>query len=231
MPSGQATDGTHDSPVSIPDLSAGRIGLRASVPQTNNQDLFMTTRHSFKTASALCLCLPFILTGCPRQADNINPQTMADAIHTVLEADRTAYTQLIVNRLSLEENVIKASEHWKDDKALLLPAQMFRAGAEIAGKKQTGFSYSLLSPWPINKKNAPKTDTEKKGLEEAVKTGKNYYGEETLGDKRFFTAVYPDKAVAEACIKCHNDHPDTPKKDFKLDDVMGGIVIRIPLSS
>jgi hypothetical protein len=154
---------------------------------------------------------------------------MADAIHAVLEADRTAYTQLIVNRLSLEENVIKASEHWKDDKALLLPAQMFRAGAEIAGKNQKEFSYSLLSLWPINKKNAAKTDAEKKGLEQVVASGKNFYIEETLGDKHFFTAVYPDKAVAEACVKCHNNHEDTPKKDFKQGDVMGGIVIRIPL--
>lgn len=184
-----------------------------------------------RKSAFLGLSLPFLLCGCPQQNGGISPQTMADALHAVLEADRTAYTQLIVNRLSIEENVIKASEHWQDDKALLLPAQMFRAGAEIAGKKQSDFSYSLLSLWPINKKNAPKTDAEKKGLEEVVKTGKNYYAEENLGDKRFFTAVYPDKAVAEACIKCHNNHQDTPKKDFKMDDVMGGVVIRIPLGT
>lgn len=171
-----------------------------------------------------------MLAGCLEKGNNVSTQTMADAIHTVLQADRTVYTQLIVNRLANEENVIKASEHWKDDKALLLPAQMFRAGAEIAGK-QSDFSYSLLSLWPINKKNAAKTDAEKKGLEQVAKTGATFYGEEELGDKRFFTAIYPDKAVAEACIKCHNNHPDTPKKDFKLDDVMGAIVIRIPLKS
>jgi len=184
-----------------------------------------------KVITALCLfILAGIMAGCFKQKNSISPQTMADAIHTVLEADRTAYTQLIVNRLSVEGNIIKASEHWKDDKALLLPAQMFRAGAEIAGK-QNNFSYSLLSLWPINKKNAPKTDAEKKGLEEVVKTSNNFYVEETLGKKRFYTAVYPDKAVAEACIKCHNNHEDSPKKDFKMDDVMGAIVIRIPLDS
>ena len=45
----------------------------------------------------------------------------------------------------------------------------------------------------------------------------------------YFTAVYPDKAVAEACVSCHNHHKDTPKRDFKLDDVMGGVVVRIAL--
>ena len=171
-----------------------------------------------------------LLTGCADKSNNVSPQAMADAIHTVLEADRTAYTRLVVNRLTLEDKVIKASEHWKDDKALLLPAQMFRAGAEIAGN-QKNFSYSLLSLWPVNKKNAAKTDAERKGLEQVAQTGENFYTEETLGERLFFTAVYPDKAVAEACTKCHNNHPDSPKSDFKFGEVMGGVVIRIGLDS
>ena len=175
------------------------------------------------------LGLTGLLNGCQQQNSGISPQSMADAIHTVLEADRTAYTRYIVNRLTLQENVIKASEHWRDDKALLLPAQMFRAGAEIASN-QNAFSYSLLSLWPINKKNSAQTDAEKQGLKNAAETGENFYVEEALGDKRFFTAVYPDKAVAEACVKCHNNHVDSPKSDFKLGDVMGGVVIRIPLA-
>ncbi|MGH8566472.1 MAG: c-type heme family protein, partial [Gammaproteobacteria bacterium] len=31
--------------------------------------------------------------------------------------------------------------------------------------------------------------------------------------------------MAEACVACHNNHKDTPKRDFKLDDVMGGVVV------
>jgi hypothetical protein len=30
-------------------------------------------------------------------------------------------------------------------------------------------------------------------------------------------------------VSCHNDHKDTPRTDFKLGDVMGGVVIRVPL--
>lgn len=93
------------------------------------------------------------ITECNQQpSGGISPQTMADAIHTAIESDRTAYTRLIVNHLALEEQVIKASEHWQDDKALLSPAQMFLAGAEIAADKQNDFTYTLLSEWPINKK-------------------------------------------------------------------------------
>jgi hypothetical protein len=50
-----------------------------------------------------------------------------------------------------------------------------------------------------------------------------------VGQARYFQAVYPDLAVTEGCIGCHNAHPDSPKRDFNINDVMGGLVISIPL--
>ena len=160
----------------------------------------------------------------------ITPQKMADALHTVLEADRTVYAKHIVTRLQNEEQVIKASEYWKDEKALILPAQMFRLGSELVQESGADFSYSLLSLWPINKQNKPKTDAEKEGLQFlADNAGKNFYSEETLGDQKYFVALYPDKAVAGACIACHNNHKDSPRDDFKMGEIMGGIAIRFPI--
>ena len=46
---------------------------------------------------------------------------------------------------------------------------------------------------------------------------------------QLFEAVYADRAVTQACIGCHNAHPNSPKRDFTMNDVMGGIVISIPL--
>ncbi|MFK8022069.1 MAG: DUF3365 domain-containing protein [Pseudomonadales bacterium] len=155
---------------------------------------------------------------------------MTDWLHLVMSSDRTVYTRLIVNRLQNKEKVITASEHFEDDKALVLPAQMFRFGAEMVGESTDDFSYSLLSLWPINKQNGPRSDVEKAGLQYiADNKGKNYYAEEELGGQKYFTAVYADMAVAPACVSCHNDHKDTPKADFKLGDVMGGVVIRVPI--
>jgi hypothetical protein len=165
-------------------------------------------------------------------AKGLEYKDVADMLHAVMESDRTVYTRKVVNRLTLQDKVIKASEHHEDEKALPLPAQMFRFGAEMVAGKTDKFSYSLLSKWPVNKQNAPRTDVEKKGLEfVAANKGKNFYGEETLGGKKYFTAVYADTAVAKACVSCHNDHKDSPRRDFKLGDVMGGVVIRIPVAN
>ncbi len=165
----------------------------------------------------------------------ISAKAMADALHLVMDSDRTIYTRKIVNRLVKKDKVIKASEHFEDDKALVLPAQMFRFGSELVAKRaeklpDVNFSYSLQSLWPINKQNAPKTDVEKAGLKFiAENKGKNYYAKESLGGKTYFTAIYADTGVAPVCVSCHNKHKDTPKRDFKLGDVMGGVVIRIPM--
>ena len=171
------------------------------------------------------------------ETEMVSVKAMADALHIVMDSDRTVYTKKIVNRLVKKDKVIKASEHFEDDQALALPAQMFRFGSELAAQRaeknpDVNFSYSLQSLWPINRQNAPKTDAEKDGLKYiAENKGKNYYTTETLGGQKYFTAVYPDMGVAPVCVVCHNKHPDTPKKDFKIGDVMGGVVIRIPVGS
>lgn len=178
-------------------------------------------------SSAAALGIAF---GCSPAPEGISPRQMADALHAVMESDRTVYTREVVNRLQNEEKVIKASEHWRDEKALPLPAQMFRMGAEMVAEKDAGFRYALLSLWPVNKQNSARTEVEKTGLQFVVdNSGQNYYAEEALGDREYFTAVYADKAVTPACISCHNAHKDSPRRDFELGDVMGGVVLRIPL--
>ncbi len=165
-------------------------------------------------------------------------EQVAEAIYTVLKSDRKVYASKIVNRLVNEEGVIKAHEEWQQKKALLLPAQMFREGAEEvdASEKPFDFSYSLQSTWPLNMENAKKkTPAVEKGLEaisdpDSEYFGKKWTGSETLGGKEYFVGIYPDLAVAPACWECHNDHENRQDSypEFKKGDVMGGVVIRLP---
>jgi len=167
-------------------------------------------------------------------------EQVAEALYTVLKSDRKVYASKIVNRLVKKEKVIKAHEEWESEKALLLPAQFFREGAEEvdAAKKPFEFSYSLQSKWPLNLVNAEKqTAAVKKGLDEVSDPKSEYYGkkwtsEEEIAGQKYFVGIYPDRAVAPACWECHNDHenrkPEYP--EFKKNDVMGGIVIRIPIN-
>jgi hypothetical protein len=181
------------------------------------------------------LLVTFAAVGCSKQADNppgLPARAVADAIHAVIEADRTVYAKNVVNRLQDDRKIIKATEHWEDENTLPLPGQMLRMGAEHVQKKNIGVSYALLSQWPVNKKNAPQTGAEKAGLKAVAANPKqSFYQEETLGGRRYMTAVYADTAVAAACVNCHNEHKDSPRRDFKQGDVLGGVVIRIALDA
>lgn len=165
-------------------------------------------------------------------AVGISPQQYTDSLFAVMKADRTNYTKLIIKRLGPQgSDAIKPHEYWQDlDNGAPLPAQMFRFGAEAVSEATSDFAYSLQSLWPINPQNAPKTPLEKQGLQFiADNPGENFYGNESLGGVNYYTAVYPDVAVATPCIACHNAHKDSPRDDFQMGEVMGGVVIRVPM--
>ncbi|HMW85987.1 MAG TPA: DUF3365 domain-containing protein, partial [Nitrospira sp.] len=90
--------------------------------------------------------------------------------------------------------------------------------------------YRLISNWAINAKNRPMTDFERAGLTEIlVNPDQPYTAVTTEGGAPVFQAIYADKAASQSCVGCHNAHPNSPKKDFKPQDVMGGILLTIPL--
>jgi hypothetical protein len=166
----------------------------------------------------------------PAPMPGIPPEMVADYIHAVIEADRAIYTRNVVDRMQ-EKGIVAASENWEGQNTLPLPAQFLIDAARLVSKKERGIRYRLISLWPIYERNGPATEFERKALE-AVQQHPNqpHTGYVESGQRRYFQAVYADIAVSQACIGCHNTHPHSPRRDFKLNDVMGGIVITIPVS-
>ena len=130
------------------------------------------TMALFAIAAAICFTAVSCSGGGSTTAQAtgaIDPSLVADYIHTVLAADRTAYTKHVVNRVKTLEGKVKDSgvldvestEGWKESNGIPLPAQMFRLGSEIANESGT-FTYNLISPWNLNDNHAPKSDFEKK---------------------------------------------------------------------
>lgn len=156
-------------------------------------------------------------------------ETVADYLHAVIEADRTFYTIQVVERLQKKGKIV-ASEDWRSSHTLPLPAQFLKESSELASLTGTRVQYRLIGLWPINPQNAATTEFERKGLEDVrANPERRYSGIVTSGGTQQFQAIYADRAVAQACIGCHNAHPKSPKRDFKANDVMGAIVITIPL--
>jgi len=209
-------------------------------------------RFKTKTVGLIALAITICFTaiacsggGSTQASGGISPEVAVDYVHTVLLADRTAYTKHVVSRLTKLEGKDKpdgvvsaeATEGWQETGGVPLPAQMFRLGSEVAAEtseeKGIGFTYNLISTWNINDSHSPKSEFEKKAMEAVNETGEAYKEYQEIGGQKYFSAVYPDKAVSESCASCHNTHPvhleRYPDKVFKLDDVMGGIIINLPI--
>lgn len=160
---------------------------------------------------------------------SISPERVADYVHAVLEADRTIYTTHIVNRMQ-EKGIVAAAEHWEQENALPLPAQFLQQSGRLAAESGSGIRYRLIGFSPIYQRNAPATEFERKALDVLRRQPERpVTGVVSSGKKQYFQAIYADRAVSSACVTCHNSHPLSPKQDFKLSDVMGGIAITIPL--
>ena len=159
----------------------------------------------------------------------IPPEVVAEYIHAVIQADRSIYSTHVVERMQ-DLKVIVTAEDWKERGVLPLPAQMLQmAGQEVQGLG-LGLRIRLTSLGPIYAKNGPADQFERAGLEAVAKNPrKPYTGIVTEGDRHYFKAIFADRAVSMVCVACHNSHHLSAKRDYKLYDVMGGIIISFPV--
>lgn len=162
------------------------------------------------------------------RSDQVSPEKTAEFIHAILEANRNNYTDNVVVKLGREG--VEAHEHWKDERGVPLPAQYMMESGRLVALKDLNFSFRLASLTPIYVWNAPNSDLERIALDAVQKDpSQPHYGLVKRGGLRLFQAVYADTAISQACVDCHNKHPNSPRRDYKLNDVMGGIIITFPI--
>ncbi len=147
--------------------------------------------------------------------------------------DRKQFTKNVIIKLKKDGivDVHPNREYANIDGGIPLPATFVQ---EVSSRiNENGlYGYDLLSKWNINKEKGLRDDFEKEAF--------NYlYNKEEKVFLRFmeYNGVYslryatPDVASAAGCINCHNNHEDSPKHDFKLGDVMGVLVVTVPICS
>jgi hypothetical protein len=159
----------------------------------------------------------------------VSPVAVADYLHSVIQADRTFYTTEIVERMQVR-GIVVASENWRATAKLPLPAQFLMEAGRLISQGGSGLQFRLISNWPINKTNRPVTEFEQQGLTEILASPDRPYTGITMQDGRpVFQAIYADRAVSQSCVGCHNAHPGSPRRDFKPRDVIGGLLVTVPL--
>lgn len=175
----------------------------------------------------LCLLVGWGSGLAGKESALVPAETVVDYIHAVLTSDRTFYTVHVVEGMQ-RRGVIESSEHWRSEKALPLPAQFFQESSRLAALTGVKVQYRLVSLHPINKLSGPANEFEKKGLRLSWRNPIVPIRGLSRKEARRFQALYADHAVSPVCVTCHNAHPQSPKRDYKLDDVLGAVSISIP---
>lgn len=112
------------------------------------------------------------------------------------------------------------SEHWRDNdvEAGPLPALFLRETSASLESNPVELGLFLGSEFPIAASNRFSAEQMKEF--EVIKTSNDatFFLD---SDTQLYTAMYPDYASVMPCVTCHNEHPDSPKTDWVLDDIMG----------
>jgi hypothetical protein len=116
--------------------------------------------------------------------------------------------------------------------AIPLPATLtIELGRHISDRGKSGVQVRLYSDFPFRDRpnGSPQDDLERDALQElrANPDRPVYRFEEADGRPvlRYATA----RRMQETCVKCHNTHPNSPKKDWKEGDVPGVLEVIRPL--
>ena len=157
----------------------------------------------------------------------------ADVYTRALSEMRRWYTTEIVERLHAQG--IQASADYQDhDGEIPLPATL----SEMLGQRlvvgRSGEHVRLLSPFPFSHIGDSQKGMDKfqqdawKAFEQNSK--QPFYRFEQLNGHeslRFATA----DIMGEGCVTCHNNHPNSPKRDWKVGQVGGMIEVIYPIDS
>jgi adenylate cyclase len=154
--------------------------------------------------------------------------TVFNMLATENNAARGLYTRRIVGDGKIQK--LRFHERWHNDtiEAGPLPALFLRETAIQLEKSGVQLGLFLGSDFPIVATN--KLIDNQLSMFEQMKIDKQprfFYDQST----QRHTAMFIDIANAEACVSCHNQHPNSPKTDWKLGDIMGATTWTFPKDS
>ena len=123
---------------------------------------------------------------------------------------------------------LQFSEDWAEpnvDKGPL-PALFLRLAAKRMEARPEPLGLYLGSDEPINASNLFLGDQANSFASLKAQQGGSYQSFVEAVDRH--VAMYPDYASAQPCVTCHNEHPDSPKTDWKLGDMIGATTWTYP---
>lgn len=152
-------------------------------------------------------------------------QRQSGDLNSMLTSIRSYYSSNVVGRvLDQHGSNINVLHNYEDvPGAIPIPATLSLELGGIIADKQSAVAYRFVSDFPfINRAPHVLDDFEKSSLNSLRALPTNFPLMESTSEGlhsqvRMITPV----VMGAACVTCHNNHPESPKRDWKVGDVRG----------
>lgn len=155
-------------------------------------------------------------------------QTVAVNLIESVRDFRAYYTQNVISKVVHHHDLWINYDHAIKQDTIPLPATLLHDMSEIIPRD--GMSMKMYSHYPFpNRANRVLDEYEKKSIEYLTKNPYDVFAQVVEKDgKKTYRVAVADTLNQPACVKCHNTRADSPKTDWKLNDVRGIIEVIIP---
>ncbi len=143
---------------------------------------------------------------------------------------RGYYTETVVAPARMAGMEVSA-EHASGTNSIPLPATMIHELSDRLRNLGNGFRLALYSAHPFPERSERVLDGfAHAALQRFERDANGVFHELTeIEGQRYVRIAMADRMNAEACVTCHNNHPDTPRVGWQLGDVRG--VLEVDLSA
>ena len=146
-----------------------------------------------------------------------------------IEEVRQFYASEVVDRLK-KLDIEATHDYVNNERAVPLPATLTMEIGERLGRDHNGVYIRLFSAHPFpNRRERVLDDFEKEAiLRMQVSPGEKFWRFETYQGQPSIRFAIADR-MKKSCVDCHNSHPNSPRTDWKVDDVRGVLEIIRPI--
>jgi len=143
---------------------------------------------------------------------------------------RGYYTKNIIKKILPIADISPDYMHKGNPSKIPLPATFIHEISEEFTKKGI-MTLKLYSPYPFpNRSTRQLDDFGQQAWNALNKNAKQSFSQvETINNKQVVRVALADTMSQQGCVNCHNSHPNTPKRDWKLHDVRGVLEVQIPI--
>ena len=143
---------------------------------------------------------------------------------------RQVYTSEVVDRLK-PFDIHATHDYASQERSVPLPATLTMEIGDRLNKNRDGAHIRLFSEYPFpHRRERMLDDFEKNAITHMrAYNDEIFWRIEKFEGRPSIRLALADRLKKQSCVDCHNSHPDSPKRDWQLNDVRGVLEVIRPL--